>query len=122
MGLKRVICSGCLGMLCLIPMSWLAFMIGLTSAVTGGLITNLESAFAAIGGPLGTILTVIGGAFLGLIMIILFPIHWCLLYRPDDIFLIFAIILPWILCCAITSGLFAHSPRGGLHTSESETG
>jgi hypothetical protein len=97
-------------------MAWLSFMIGLTSAVTGGLITNLESAFGSLG-TLGVVLQVIGGAFLGIIMIILFPIHWALIYRPDDIFLIFAIILPWILCCSITAGIFAHSPRGGLNTS-----
>ncbi|MEJ2277645.1 MAG: hypothetical protein P8Y70_07835 [Candidatus Lokiarchaeota archaeon] len=116
MGWKRVICSGCLGMLCLIPMAWLSFMIGLTSAVTGGLITNLQTAFTSLG-TLGTILQVVGGAFLGIIMIILFPIHWALIYRPNDVFLIFALILPWVLCCSITAAIFAHSPRGGLHTS-----
>jgi len=54
---------------------------------------------------------------IGIALIFLFPIHWALFYRPDDISLLFALIVPWILCCVITSGLFAKSPRGGVNTS-----
>jgi hypothetical protein len=31
--------------------------------------------------------------------------------------LMVSVILPWVLCCTITSAIFAHSPRGGIHTS-----
>ena len=121
MGLKRVIGSGCAGMLCLIPMAWLSFnFLGLSSAITGGLIENLEDALSSIGtllGPMGGLLMGLAGAVIGLILIFLFPIHWCLFYRPDDVGLLVAVVIPWILCCVITSGLFAHSPRGGIHTS-----
>jgi len=123
MGWGRVICSGCLGMLCLIPMAWISFsFLDLTGSVTGGLITNLNDAIASLGsllgmGVVGGILSFVASAFLGLILILLFPIHWCIFYRPDDIMLIISVVLPWILCCTITSALLAHSPRGGIHTS-----
>jgi hypothetical protein len=123
MGWGRVIGSGCVGMLCLIPMAWISFsFLDLTSSVTGGLIENLNDAIASIGvlldiGALGDIIGLVAGAFLGLILILLFPIHWCIFYRPDDVMLLISVVLPWILCCTITSAIFAHSPRGGIHTS-----
>ena len=121
MGWGRVICSGCLGMLCLIPMAWISFtFLNLTDSVSGGLINNLDDAIASLGsllGPIGGILGFVASAFLGLILILLFPIHWCIFYRPDDVMLLISVVLPWILCCTITSALLAHSPRGGIHTS-----
>jgi ABC-type multidrug transport system fused ATPase/permease subunit len=108
-------------MLCLIPMAAISFyFLDLTSEVTGGLINNLENAVTSIGQQFGMgafFLTIIAGMFLGLILIFLFPLHWAMFYRPDDIGLMFALIVPWILCCAITSGLFAKSPSAGIHTS-----
>jgi hypothetical protein len=105
----------------MIPMAWLSFnFLGLSSAITGGLIENLEGALGTIGsllGPVGEVLVLLAGAIIGLFLIFLFPIHWCLFYRPSDVMLLIAVVVPWILCCVITSGLFAHSPRGGLHTS-----
>ena len=123
MGWGRVIGSGCLGMLCLIPMAWISFsLLDLTSSVTGGLISNLNDAISSLGGLLGMgavgdILSFVAAAFLGLILILLFPIHWCIFYRPDDVLLVISVVLPWILCCTITSAIFAHSPRGGIHSS-----
>lgn len=81
---------------------------------------NLNDALGSLGslmGGIGTIIGILGGAFIGLILIFLFPIHWCIFYRPDDVMLIISVILPWILCCTITSAISAHSPRGGIHTS-----
>lgn len=112
-------------MLCLIPMAWISFsFLDLTGGITGGLIEDLELALGSLSSVLpsslsgiGMFISVIGGAFIGLILIFIFPIHWCLFYRPDDVLLIIAVIVPWILCCSITSALFAHSPRGGIHTS-----
>ena len=121
MGFGRVVWSGCVGMLCLIPMAWISFsFLDLTGSITGGLITNLNAALASLGTLIpgvGTLIGIIGGAFIGLILIFLFPIHWCLFYRPDDVMLIISVILPWILCCSITAAISAHSPRGGIHTS-----
>ena len=109
-------------MLCLIPMAWISFrFLNLTSLITGGLIENFEDALGVItgfiGGGAGVFIEIIAGAVIGLVLIFLFPIHWCIFYRPEDAFLIIAVTVPWILCCVITSGLFAHSPRGGIHTS-----
>ncbi|MFX1408102.1 MAG: zinc ribbon domain-containing protein [Promethearchaeota archaeon] len=123
MGIGRVIGSGCVGMLCLIPMAWLSFsFLDLTGSITGGLIEDLGAALGSLGdipmlGGFGTLIGIVGGMVLGLALIFLFPIHWCLFYRPDDVMLLISVILPWILCCTITSALFAHSPRGGIHTS-----
>ena len=121
MGFGRVVWSGCVGMLCLIPMAWISFsFLDLTGSITGGLITNLNAALGSLGsifGGIGAIIGLVGGAFIGLALIFLFPIHWCLFYRPDDVMLLISVILPWVLCCSITAAISAHSPRGGIHTS-----
>ena len=121
MGWGRVIKSGCAGMCCLIPMAYVSFRyLNLTEGVTGGLIANIDDAIATLTNSLGIgglLIQLIAGAAIGALLIFLFPIHWCLFYRPDDVMLVIAVTIPWILCCAITSGLFAHSPRGGVHTS-----
>ena len=108
-------------MLCLIPMAWISFrFLNLTGSVTGGLIENLDDALGAISGFLGAggiFIEVLVGMVIGMVLIFLFPIHWCLFYRPDDVSLLLAVTIPWILCCVITSGIFAHSPRGGVYTS-----
>jgi hypothetical protein len=102
-------------------MAWISFrFLNLAEGVTGGLLENVDDAIGALTGLLGDwgpILEILAGAFIGLALIFLFPIHWAIFYRPDDIGLIIAVTIPWILCCVITSGLFAHSPRGGIHTS-----
>ncbi|MFX1365602.1 MAG: zinc ribbon domain-containing protein [Promethearchaeota archaeon] len=121
MGWGRVIKSGCAGMCCLIPMAFVSFrFLNLTEGITGGLITNVDDAIGSLTselGGIGLLLQILAGMLIGAVLIFLFPIHWCLFYRPDDVMLIIAVTIPWILCCAITSGLFAHSPRGGVHTS-----
>lgn len=121
MGWGRVIKSGIVGMLLLIPMAYVSFrFLNLTEGVTGGLIANMDDAIATLTSSLGIagfFINILAGAAIGALLIFLFPIHWCLFYRPDDVMLIIAITLPWILCCVITSAIFAHNPRGGLHTS-----
>ncbi|GAH36838.1 unnamed protein product [marine sediment metagenome] len=121
MGWGRVIKSGIVGMLLLIPMAYVSFrFLNLTEGVTGGLIANIDDALASLTEDLGffaILVEFIAGAAIGALLIFLFPIHWCLIYRPDDIMLIIAITLPWILCCVITNAIFAHTPRGGVHTS-----
>ena len=102
-------------------MVWISFrFLNLTGGVTGGLIENIEDAIGVISGLLGTggvILEILFGMIIGVALIFLFPIHWALFYRPDDISLLMAITIPWILCYVITSGLFVHSPRQGIHIS-----
>ena len=121
MGLKRVIISGLIGMLLFIPMSYISFrLLNLGESVTGDLITDFPAAITAILGLFGLnipILEGIAGILIGLALTFLFPIHWCIMYRPEDIGLIFAVIFPWILTCAIISALRARSPREGIYTS-----
>ena len=114
MGFKRVFWSGVAGMFCLIPMAYISFrFLNLGEGITGGLIQNLDDVLSAW----GPIAEIIGGALIGVALIFLFPIHWSIFYRPEDIGLLLAVTLPWILCCVITCGLFARSPKQGVHTS-----
>jgi hypothetical protein len=128
MGFKRVFFSGIVGMLFLIPMAWIAFVfLDLGSAVTGGVITNLGVAIAMLitgiaptggeGDFLAILLSVLANGLIGVVLLIIFPLDWVLIYRPDEPLMMLAIVLPWILCCTIASALFAHSPKGGFTTS-----
>ena len=122
MGFKRVFWSGVVGMIVLIPMSWISFrFLNLTEGLTGGLLENIDDALSTItgrfGSGLGVAIEIFAGAFIGLALVLIFPIHWCIYYHPEDIGLVVAVTVPWILCCVIASGLFAHTPRGGIHTS-----
>ena len=121
MGLKRVFWSGVAGMFCLIPMAYISFrFLNLGEGITGGLIQNIDDALGAISSLLGAggvFIEIIGGMLIGVALIFLFPLHWSIFYRPEDIGLLLAVTLPWILCCVITSGIFARSPKQGIHTS-----
>ena len=122
MGLGRVIWTGCLGMCCLIPMAWISFtFLDLTAAVSNGIFIDLGPALDAVlqnflPGALGAILPVLIGGLLGIVMLLFFPLHWALYYRPDDIVMAIAIILPWILVGTITSALFCKKAKQGFDT------
>ena len=104
-------------MLLMIPTAYICFVsFDLISLLTGGLITNFQGLAGALGGA-GQILIFIIGAFLGVMLVCLFPIHWVLINQPDNVILLLAITLPWIITCSVASFLFAHTPRGGIHTS-----
>jgi len=121
MGWGRVIKSGIVGMLIFVPMSYISFrLLNLTEGVTGGLIENIDDALSSLAtflGIGGVIIELLAGALIGVALVLIFPIHWCLIYRPEDVMLIIAITLPWILTCVIASALFSHSPREAIHTS-----
>ena len=121
MGWGRVIKSGIVGMVILVPMAYISFrFLNLTEGVTGGLIANIDDALSSLSAFLGVggvIIELLAGIIIGLVLIFIFPIHWCLFYRPEDIGLLLAVALPWILTCVIVSALFAHSPREAIHTS-----
>ncbi len=121
MGWGRVIKSGIVGMLIFGPMAYIAFrFLNLTEGVTGGLIGNIDDAISSLTALLGfggVFLEFLAGALIGVVLILIFPIHWCIMYRPDDVMLIIAITIPWILTCVIASALFARSPREAIHTS-----
>lgn len=128
MGLWRVMWTGCLGMLCLVPLAWFAFnVLDLGSAITGGLFigigdaldTAFATAFAAAGitgGFLTGFVPFIVQGLLGIVMLWYFPLHWALYYRPDDITMALAIVLPWLLVGTITAALFCKKARQGFDT------
>lgn len=125
MGLWRVMWTGCLGMLCLIPLAWFAFnVLDLGAAVTGDLFIDIgdaiDSVFASLPPSLPGFVTsfipfVIQGV-MGIIMLWFFPLHWALYYRPDDIGMALAIVLPWLLVGTITAALFCKKARQGFDT------
>jgi len=122
LGFGRVLWTGLVGMVFLALTSWISFQfLDLTSSVTGGLIENLNVALGAIGtlipGIFGQIISILGGVLLGLVLILIFPIHWCLTYRPDDIMLLISVTLPWILACSMITAINAKSPGKGIRTS-----
>ena len=123
MGFGRVVGSGCLGALCLIPMSWISFTVfDLGAAATGGALENIGTGLntylpVLLPGPMGQLLPVILGGLLGLFIVLLFPMHWFLYYRPDQWVYALAVMTPWVLTCFITALITSHSPRGGANTS-----
>ena len=115
MGFGRVVKSGIVGMFFLFLASWLMILkpFDITSNITGGLIQNLEDAV----GSLHPILSFIVGALLGLILVLIFPIHWCLIYHPDNVMLLISVTLPWILACSTICAIKAKTPGQGIRTS-----
>jgi len=113
------------GMVFLALTSWISFQfLDLTSSVTGGLIENLNIAIDSLEVLLPNVDTVVlniikflAGALLGLVFVLIFPIHWCLTYRPDDVILLISIVLPWILACSMITAINAKSPGKGIRTS-----
>ncbi|MHA1509742.1 MAG: zinc-ribbon domain-containing protein, partial [Promethearchaeota archaeon] len=65
----------------------------------------------------GGIIGIFAPMLLGLILILIFPIHWCLMYRPDDVMLLISVTLPWILACSMITGINAKTPGKGIRTS-----
>ena len=121
MGFGRVLWTGIVGMIFLLLTSYISFVfLDLTSGVTGGLIENLGDALSSLGSILpgiGGIIGILAPMFLGLVLILIFPIHWCLMYRPDDVMLLISVTLPWILACSMICGINAKTPGKGIRTS-----
>jgi len=121
MGFGRVLWTGIVGMIFLLLTSWISFQfLDLTYSVTGGLIQNLNVGLASLGSLIpgfGGIIALIVGPILGLLLILIFPIHWCLIYRPDDVLLLISVTLPWILACSMICGINAKTPGKGIRTS-----
>jgi hypothetical protein len=101
--------------------SWISFQfLDLTSSVTGGLIDDLNVFLGSLGSLIpgfGAVIGILAGLFLGLILVLIFPIHWCLMYRPDDVLLLISITLPWILACSLICAINAKTPGKGIRTS-----
>jgi hypothetical protein len=105
-------------------MSFISFnYLGLDSAITGGLLIGmgpgLSDLFSSMGslaglGALGTILPILIQGILGLMAVMIFPLHWLLYFRPDEPIFAFALILPWVLTAFLTSLLFAKSMKEGF--------
>ena len=104
-------------MLLMVPIAYISLIsFDLIALITGGLIQNFQGLSGGLGGG-GRILIVIIGIFLGILIICLFPIHWLILSQPGNWLLLLALLAPWVITCFITSYMFSHSPRGGIHTS-----
>jgi hypothetical protein len=107
----RVIWTGIIGMLIMIPAAYICFLaFDLISLLTGGLIQN----FGSIAG--GFVMFIIG-ALLGIFIICLFPVHWVLINQPDNVLFMLALVVPWIGSCTVMALLTSKSPEEGFFTS-----
>jgi len=93
---------------------------GLTDAISGNLFVNVGDAISGLlsiafdSANLGVFGTVLVGGIMSIISILIFPIHWLLIYRPDDAGMAFALMIPWVLCIGISALLFAKSAKQGF--------
>lgn len=106
-------------------MAWISFrFLDLGAAVTNGLFIDLgpalDTVFNAVipssVSALSNILPVLVEGFMGILLLIFFPLHWALWYRPDQVTFAIAIILPWILVGTITAALFVRKGKQGFDT------
>jgi len=121
MGFFKSCFVNCLTSCCLIFMSAIAFTVfDLGAAISGGLFTNIgttiTSALIMVTPEAGTIISIFVNGFMGLFLILLFPVHWLLAYRPGDAVYALALIVPWILAVFITSIIFSKSAKEGFIT------
>jgi len=102
-------------------MSAIAFTVfDLGSAITGGLFTNMGTTITQgltlLSPEAGSFIAIVINGFMGLFLILLFPVHWLLAYRPGDAVYAIALIIPWILAVFITAIIFSKSPKEGFLT------
>ena len=122
MGFFKSCFVNCFTSCCLIFMSAIAFTVfDLGAAITGGLFTNVGDAIAgglklAAGDQAGGLISILVNGFMGLFLILLFPVHWLLIYRPGDAGYALALIIPWILAIFITAIIFSRSAKEGFYT------
>jgi hypothetical protein len=113
--LWRSIWTGIVGMLLMIPTAFATFyFFDLVSLITGGLIQNFTT---ALSNALGPVIVFFISAFLGIFLICLIPIHWALISQPNNILLMLALVLPWVICCSIMALLTARKLEEGVFTS-----
>ncbi len=109
-------CAACC---CLFPMAWISFLVfDLSSAVSGGLFTNIGPALDTLitqnlpqGGQF---VSMLAGGFIGMLLILVFPIHWLLYYRPDEPEFAIAMMIPWILVTFISAIIWARDMKEGF--------
>ncbi len=92
----------------------------LTDAISGSLFVNVGDGIllllqdSDLGINTGTFITILIGGVSGFISLMIFPIHWLLYYRPDEIGMAFAMTIPWIVAIGISALLFTKSAREGI--------
>lgn len=114
-GVWRFIWTGIVGMLFMIPTAFATFyFLDLIALLTGGLIQNFFVLIRALASPLVAFFI---SAFIGIFLICLFPVHWALMNHPDNVMLMLALVLPWVICCSTMALLTARNPKEGILTS-----
>ncbi|MHA2002073.1 MAG: hypothetical protein ACTSVU_08290 [Promethearchaeota archaeon] len=92
----------------------------LGNAISGSLFVNLGNAIEdglqlATGNPsTGSLLTILIGGIIGLVALLMFPVHWLLYYRPDDPMMAIALTIPWVVAIGISAAIFAKSAKQGI--------
>ncbi|MCK5268719.1 MAG: hypothetical protein KAR07_11135 [Spirochaetes bacterium] len=92
----------------------------LSNAISGSLFVNVGEGLLSLfqestGNPeAGALITILLGGISGFISLMIFPIHWLLYYRPDEIGMAFAMTIPWVVAIGLSALLFAKSAREGI--------
>lgn len=92
----------------------------LTNAISGSLFVNVGDAMSGLfsilfgNANVGALGTIVVGGLMSMTSILIFPIHWLLIYRPEEAGMALAIMIPWVLSIGISSLLFAKSAKDGL--------
>ncbi len=115
---KILFLGGLLGGIFLLLMGWVAFAspLDLGGAVTGGLLTNMNALFSLLGAipGFGAALSFILPMLIGGVMLAIFPMDWALSYRPDDLGLMFGLLIPWAVAGVLVALIFAHNAKQGF--------
>ncbi|OLS13070.1 MAG: hypothetical protein RBG13Loki_3300 [Promethearchaeota archaeon CR_4] len=119
MGVAKILfLGGFLGGIFLFFLAWVSFtLLHLGDNITGGLLTNINSLFSLLGdlgGGIGSALGVLLPMLIGDLILMIFPLDWALTYRPDDIGLMFGIILPWAVAGVLVALIFAKNTKQGF--------
>ncbi|MCF2139261.1 MAG: zinc ribbon domain-containing protein [Candidatus Lokiarchaeota archaeon] len=114
-------CQNCLTSCCLVIMAGVSFtFFDLTNAISGSLFVNVGSAISGIftlatgNESVGTLGTILLGGLMSIVSVLIFPIHWLLIYRPDEAGMALALMIPWVLSIGISALLFAKSAKQGF--------
>lgn len=86
-----------------------ASLFDLTNAISGSLFVNVGSAISGIftlatgNESVGTLGTILLGGLMSIVSVLIFPIHWLLIYRPDEAGMALALMIPWVLSIGISA-------------------
>jgi hypothetical protein len=82
------------------------------------LLTNINALTAELAtmvpGGFGAAIAILLPMLIGGVCLVIFPLDWALIYRPDNISLILGLMLPWAVAGLLVALIFAHNAKEGF--------